>query len=709
MIRVALAANVDSAVISTDGEIDYVDHRGETKRLEEQKLRLELWEPGRIIARRSPPQFFVQVASFKNNEMANRLVAQLRRQYGNAANSRFDFQKRFYRVELGSFSSQQKAEELLRRVRSDGYRDARVNSNEAEAKRVERTSIAAIVSTETDPLISVGPVIIKPAAGSSSTLRFNNVAYRGQLQAFINRNGRLTLLNVLPLEEYVRGVVPVELSLRGFPNLEALKAQAIAARTYALYNIEQRRNNSYDLLSTAQAQVYGGLSAENELSNRAVEETRGLVATHDGEPINALYTSTCGGRTENNEFIFPGQPLEYLRSVECAPEKDLLASREIGGARALQAAIDKQGRQIARELALLSIAGFPFPKDPNTRYLSDKASIKEITAWAQRAVKLARREEPNIPRDQLDSLGPFASYISNALFGEGRAATLLSVTDAEYIIGKEESAHIPARFRQDVALLMQYGVLQPAPDGALRAGQSLSRSQVLQTIGRALFRLGIPKLETAIAQAPKADSLSLKLQSKEIKNVKFSKVLYLFRDIGGVLFPSSVATIVGDEKIVYHVNNDGLIDYLEVSPNPGGASSDRISPFSRWEVRLTRSQLQQQLLNNNIDVGELVDLIPVRFGVSRRVAELKIIGKQRRVTLEGFRIHSALGLRENLFVIDREYGKDGAIAAFHFTGRGWGHGVGMCQVGAYGLAQDGLNFEQILKRYYTGIKIAKVY
>jgi len=106
---------------------------------------------------------------------------------------------------------------------------------------------------------------------------------------------------VIGLEDYVKGVVPNELS---FPALEALKAQAIAARTYALKNRDQFASEGFDLLPTTRSQVYGGLTTETTLTTRAVDETRGVVATYHGQPINALYTSTCGGRTEDAENIF---------------------------------------------------------------------------------------------------------------------------------------------------------------------------------------------------------------------------------------------------------------------------------------------------------------------------------------------------------------------------------------------------------------------
>ena len=89
--------------------------------------------------------------------------------------------------------------------------------------------------------------------------------------------------------------------------------------------------------------------------------------------------------------------------------------------------------------------------------------------------------------------------------------------------------------------------------------------------------------------------------------------------------------------------------------------------------------------------------------------DIAIIGTNSTAHLRGGRIRSALGLREQLFVIDRTYNESGRVVGFTFTGRGWGHGVGLCQVGAHGLARQGLTFDKILKAYYTGIELTKLY
>ena len=89
--------------------------------------------------------------------------------------------------------------------------------------------------------------------------------------------------------------------------------------------------------------------------------------------------------------------------------------------------------------------------------------------------------------------------------------------------------------------------------------------------------------------------------------------------------------------------------------------------------------------------------------------DLEVIGTSATANVRGGRIRSALGLREQLFVIDRTFDDSGRVTRFTFTGRGWGHGVGLCQVGAYGLARAGYSYDKILKTYYTGINVTKLY
>jgi stage II sporulation protein D len=162
-----------------------------------------------------------------------------------------------------------------------------------------------------DTVRTPNPLRVEPQDGY---LTIAGSRYRGVGEVRINGLGSLAAINELPIEEYLLGVVPRELGPVAFPFIEALKAQAVAARTYAYANLGKRRNDGYDLLPTVSDQVYGGVNAEHPLSSQAVEQTAGVVATYEGRLISALYSSTSGGWTANSEDVFTSAE-PYLRGV----------------------------------------------------------------------------------------------------------------------------------------------------------------------------------------------------------------------------------------------------------------------------------------------------------------------------------------------------------------------------------------------------------
>jgi stage II sporulation protein D len=191
--------------------------------------------------------------------------------------------------------------------------------------------------------------------------------------------------------------------------------------------------------------------------------------------------------------------------------------------------------------------------------------------------------------------------------------------------------------------------------------------------------------------------------------VQVNSAAYLFREYGDNLYQVKSVALVGGEPVVFHTNPRGEVDYLEVRPANNGAAADRYSSLSNWTVELSLGAVQSRLGRSVRGIGSITDLRIAKRGPSRRVIDLEVIGTQGVGHIRGGRIRSALGLKEQLFVIDRVYNDSDRVAGFVITGRGWGHGVGMCQFGAYGLAKQGLNVTQILKTYYTGIELTKAY
>lgn len=156
-----------------------------------------------------------------------------------------------------------------------------------------------------------GPVRVQSAAGS---ITLGGAPYRGALEVFARPDGLLNAVNIAPIEEYLYGVVPGEMP-PDWPD-EALKAQAVAARTYALYTRGSGKHaaQGYELCGTIDCQVYEGIAGEDPRSTAAVDATRGEVLRYNGALIQAFFHSSSGGHTEDSENVWAAyQP--YLRGV----------------------------------------------------------------------------------------------------------------------------------------------------------------------------------------------------------------------------------------------------------------------------------------------------------------------------------------------------------------------------------------------------------
>jgi stage II sporulation protein D len=151
-------------------------------------------------------------------------------------------------------------------------------------------------------------VVLRTDSGFVSA---KNRWYRGLLMIY-NKSGRLVVVNKVDIEDYIRGVVPSEMPASW--NIEAHKAQAIAARSYALANLGKRASRGYDLKDTPEDQAYGGASAEKPNTNKAVDDTKEIVLIYDLKIIPAYYSASAGGKTKSSADVWM-QNLPYLQSV----------------------------------------------------------------------------------------------------------------------------------------------------------------------------------------------------------------------------------------------------------------------------------------------------------------------------------------------------------------------------------------------------------
>jgi stage II sporulation protein D len=193
--------------------------------------------------------------------------------------------------------------------------------------------------------------------GGNGTGEPKPLVVSGSLKILLRGNG-LLLVNDVDLEEYIKGVVPAEMSPGWHP--EALKAQAVVARTYALYQRMLNKSREYDLVATVQDQVYQGRQGMDQRVQEAVESTRGVAVAYQNAPIYAAFSSTAAGPTEDAMNVW-SKDLPYLKGVDCpfdvnAPRYQWRAVLKVQD---LEATFRRQGVDVG---AIASLTPFAYSK-----------------------------------------------------------------------------------------------------------------------------------------------------------------------------------------------------------------------------------------------------------------------------------------------------------------------------------------------------------
>lgn len=539
----------------------------------------------------------------------------------------------------------------------------------------------------------------------SNPVRLNGKAYRGKIEVFVNSRGRLTVVNVVPLEDYLLGVVPAEL---GLPQLEAQKAQAVAARTYAIANIGTYGTQGFDMVPTVWSQVYKGVSIETRMGTQAVQQTRGIVATYKGKPITAYYTSTCGGRTEDGGNIFDqGEP--YLRGVECSLEGRRHFEPFLVTTSRIPAKLrDQSNLELARLMSILAMNGF-YLSTPQMSddWFDETPNENEISNWLNQLAGKFGKPFPNTSKETAKPV-ELARVIASMVYAPGFAETLLSDSDVNYQLSFDDANAIPKERRADIAALLRDGYFAIHPDMTLKPGKAFSRAQFLRLI-RQIYdkKKWMPAMLSGTA-APTVNSKLMINRGKSSTPLIVRPDVFLFRQFGETMYPVREAALVGGEEVNYQTDATGAVKYLEIKPTGTPTTAENMSPWVYWNKSVSASAVQSRLSRYVRGIGTLYDINVKKVGYSRRPIELEIVGSNGVKTLKGGKIRSALRLPEQLFVINKRY-SGSAVTSYTFTGRGWGHGVGMCQYGAYGLAKMGVKYDEIVRHYYSGIDLTKAY
>jgi stage II sporulation protein D len=462
------------------------------------------------------------------------------------------------------------------------------------------------------------------------------------------------------------------------------------------------------MVPTVYSQVYKGVSIETPMGTRAVRETRGIVATYQGKPIMAYFTSTCGGRTENSENIFEhAEP--YLRGVECALEGhrhfDPFTIRTV---RVPARVRSESNLELVRLMSLFAVNGFALTANEMTDdWFDNEPTVGEISNWINQIATRFGKVFPNVTKDTAKP-AELARVLSTMIYTPGGPDTLLSDSDVNYQLSFDDAPLVPQASRADIAMLLRDGYFSLRPDLTLQPNRSLSRAEFLRLI-RQIFekRKWTPTLQSGQAKATTDGKLIIR-NGRSDRQLTVRPDVFLFRQFGGTMYPVREAALIGGETVRFQTDSSGAVNYLEVEPTEQPTSAENMSPFTNWTTSLSASAVQSRLSRYVRGIGTLYDVNVKRVGYSRRPVELEIVGSNGVKTLKGGVIRSALRLREQLFVINKRY-SGSTVTSYTFTGRGWGHGVGMCQYGAYGLAKMGVKYDEIIKHYYTGVDLTQAY
>ena len=644
----------------------------------------------------------VQVGSFASLERAEGERAKLEKDLGVRGVVRKSPDRGNYRVRLGDAADRTALLPLLQKVRAAGFDSAWIAEEPAEVRAgVALRLVDAVYDSRTT---SGTRIAVVPEPGGR--IRVEGKLYRGVIEIRIAPTGMVRAIDWVGLEPYLLGVVPSELGPEVWPRLEALKAQAVAARTYAWRNRDQFEEEGFDLCATPRCQVYGGAAAEHPLSDRAVAETRGEILTFGGQPISALYTATCGGHTEDAAEVFPEEAAPYLVGVPCRAEAAAIATLKVRleGA-AVREVIAENGDDVTRDWAVLAAAGVlgtvGSGGDPSAR-----AGAPEVRSWAGAVASLAGVRAPAEPAGEVRTLSEAAAEIVSAVGWGPRASVLLAPEDLDPLLRDPEATSLPDRERHALAYLASAGALRPYPDGGFHPSRPPTAARlapVLARIGDAYDAFG---LREAVVAGGGNGRLHL-VPGKGDLTLPVSPSASLFALSGGRAVPARRLDLWPGDRIRFRTGSGGAVDFLEIRGPVKGASDDRLASVYSWEVRRTREELEDAI-DKKLAVGRLEGLEVVRRGKSGRIVELKVVGATGSATVRGFDIRGLLDLRENLVVVEPQRDRSGAIVAVVFAGKGWGHGVGLCQVGAYGMALRGAGYREILAHYYRGVRLERI-
>jgi stage II sporulation protein D len=669
LYRVGLKSDLAEFIAGTAGTV-WVVASGDRAELVQGPLTL------RATGAAAASVFQIQAGAFSQEEPARTLGEKLAASFQVEPQVAFSADRGLYRVLIGSFSSRPEADAFLAKLKAAGQDGFVVPG----AVRPGQSPAAIAISGSSIAALELPSPVDVFAPAPDVRVVVDGVAYRGSLRVAVNARGTLNVINRVDLEEYLYGVVPAEMGPKRFDAIEGLKAQAVAARTYAMAHRGQFEAEGYDLCPGPKCQAYGGASVEDPLSTAAVDGTRGLVLAYRGQFADALFVSTCGGVTENVENVFSGGPLPYLVSVQCGE----LPTETLSGT-ALARSVSSDPR------TALEWRGYVLHRHTPKHAAPRGASL----ATAQRWAGVPQRESAPV------KLSPSAVYPSLvADFGLTEARLLhLTAPDERYydehpspvtaLTGSARSAYeffLRFRFAGDLIPPVERDLSEEEYAGLLFS-VDLRLLGVTEGSGRFLSREG--------------ENLWVKTADGR-QGLPFDPDAPLARKVGGTYYPTSTLILrPGDRLRWYRSGEQMLALWLDLEAD--GPAYERDSAWTEWVRRVPARELARRMAGR-VAGNEVREITVTRRSPTGRAIEMRVKTDLAEATFKKFDLRQAVEMPEMLFTVSRVEGANGQTE-FVFLGRGWGHGVGLCQNGAFGMALAGQTYDRILRHYYTGIDI----
>ena len=536
------------------------------------------------------------------------------------------------------------------------------------------------------PLKARNPGLVR--VNPNDPVTYGGIAYRGILR--LRRSGdKIRVINELPLETYLLGVVPTELGPKVFPQLEAIKAQAVAARTYALKNLGRFNGRGYDICDTPACQAYEGMKNETELSDIAVAETRGLVIYYGDELIDALYTSTCGGETDDVENVFPGRNDPYLRGKTSYLAK--YPAWKLPPRPVKRKHIAEEGEHEA-VLALL----YGFEQVPDC---TGDLQVEDFTTMLGR-LEWILGKAPAIEALATVSYREFWRVVAGLPFFVEAASRQVRDEDEAVLL---RNYQVPAERAGFAALLLRHDLLVRDRLITLDDERTMPCSRALSWLLHMCEALG-PEPEWRRYRLERLDNQSLHISRGDYQTqLSLSKVRHYVTEVGGLLEFVEEPYLEEWDRI-YTLSSPFPADIIKVKESGVVASVDRFSAYDSWTEKKDVATLEKRARRYVRGLRGIKDVKILKRSDAGRVTLLEFVTDKGGVQVDGLNIRWSLGIPDNLFDMLPSY-QNGRLVHVTFFGRGWGHGIGMSQVGAFGLARMGWDFEKILTYYYTDVAV----